>query len=276
MGICDDDTGLCHCSTGFEGSACEVMSCPGEVDTAECSGNGVCFTMAQLARDYNSLDGTPVSFTYGVTPNDPLTWDHDKIKGCHCSDGWEGYDCFLRSCPKGDDPNTVHQDNEVQTIACTLSNPADTLTVEIFGESFTIGVQDTVADFVTALESFSSVTKVKGSYTDPTIYVGAPALAADALHLCRVTPDADWSIEFESPTGDVPLLSFTSVLSGVSLSVEETTMGTKEFAECSNRGLCDHATGSCECVTGFASSDGQGNHGTHDDCGYRSPYFVAI
>jgi len=275
MGICDQNTGLCHCAKGFEGAACEEMSCPGQtLTTAECNGNGICLTIEQLARDYNSIDGTPVSFTYGTVPNDPFTWDHDKIKGCHCSVGWEGYDCSLRSCPHGDDPNTEHQDNEVQTITCTLTNPSDTLQVELLGESFSIGVQSTVADFVSAIESLDSIRRVKGYYTDTNIYVGAPAMDPDALHICRVTPDADWSIEFESPTGDIPLMSISSALGGVTISVVETTKGTKEYVECSSRGLCDHKTGKCECFTGFASSNGQGKAGTYDDCGYRSPYIL--
>ena len=31
-------------------------------------------------------------------------WDADKIQGCVCDDGFEGFDCSLRSCPKGRDP----------------------------------------------------------------------------------------------------------------------------------------------------------------------------
>lgn len=31
-------------------------------------------------------------------------WEADKLQSCHCDDGWEGYDCSQRSCPKGRDP----------------------------------------------------------------------------------------------------------------------------------------------------------------------------
>jgi hypothetical protein len=31
-------------------------------------------------------------------------WDADKILGCVCDPGWEGYDCANRVCPYGRDP----------------------------------------------------------------------------------------------------------------------------------------------------------------------------
>lgn len=43
--------------------------------------------------------------------------------------------------------------------------------------------------------------------------------------------------------------------------------GTKEGAECSNRGLCDRNLGLCACQTGFTNSDGYGGNGTRTDCG---------
>ena len=52
--------------------------------------------------------GDATHLTYGATPNDRLTWDHDMVQGCLCDDGWQGFDCSLRRCPYGDDPDTPY------------------------------------------------------------------------------------------------------------------------------------------------------------------------
>lgn len=43
-GICDRNTGVCACFTGFEGEACNRRGCPND-----CSGHGKCYSMKQLA-----------------------------------------------------------------------------------------------------------------------------------------------------------------------------------------------------------------------------------
>jgi len=120
-GFCDFSTGTCTCQVGFTGAACDILDCPTSDETVgtgiECSGHGNCETMYELARHAND-NGTPVDAVYGTFPNNPHTWDANKIKGCHCNDGWFGIDCSLRSCPRGDNPDTPGV-NEIQKITCT-------------------------------------------------------------------------------------------------------------------------------------------------------------
>ena len=112
MGTCNEKTGMCTCDTGFEGFACERMSCPEGTGKAVCSGHGRCLTLEIMAltNDGNHLE-------YNTNYNE---WDADRIQGCACDHGWEGYDCSERAdCPLGDDPFTLGQVDEVQVLDCT-------------------------------------------------------------------------------------------------------------------------------------------------------------
>lgn len=158
MGTCDRVTGQCSCVDGFEGAACDRMSCPGagvSVSSGEdpadaagavtssastsCSGHGQCVTMSILAASSRE-NGVTMGYTYGKTPNDPATWDHDMVQGCLCDDGYEGHDCSLRSCPRGDDPDTHSQHNEIQEIVC-LDADEDGQAVLAFRDEETVALQ---------------------------------------------------------------------------------------------------------------------------------------
>ena len=99
-GTCLRDEGTCECAQGFAGSACEYLACPSDV-LRPCNGHGECKTMAQL---FEAAGRAP----YRSDVNDPYTWDDDMVRGCHCDDGWAGYDCSLRTCLAGDDPLTAY------------------------------------------------------------------------------------------------------------------------------------------------------------------------
>jgi hypothetical protein len=48
--------------------------------------------------------------------------DFNKIQGCYCDQGFEGFDCSLRSCPTGDDPHTHFQLYEQQAVQCSTDS----------------------------------------------------------------------------------------------------------------------------------------------------------
>jgi len=121
----------------------------------------------------------------------------------------------------------------------------------------------TVAELEVGLELLSSIVDLDLNAADHEDKATAP--------ICSSTGTTT-TIEFLSPTGNVPLLGLDLV--DVDLAyVSESISGTKEDETCSGRGLCDETTGSCTCFPGFGSSDGQGKKGTLDDCGYVIPIF---
>lgn len=179
MGICNRATGVCKCRPGFEGLACERMSCPSSaaayekyayskgdfLNTPDCSGNGVCVSMAEAAANYDGVGLTNVT-TYSL-------WDANKIFGCVCDDGFYGYDCSLQECPLGDDPLTTGQQDESQMIFCTCDGCSGTWTYSYRGETTeAIAYGATSTEVQTAIQALSSVTAATVAFT------GTPGTAA--------------------------------------------------------------------------------------------------
>ena len=123
-GICKRLAGIsatgCECAEGFEGAACERMSCP-----SNCNGHGACQSMSYFASLKDPGEGTVYPYT--------AVWDSEKIYGCVCSEGYSGPDCSVRLCPTGDDPLTgtvadvAMQYNEQQLVTCKADGGTFTL-----------------------------------------------------------------------------------------------------------------------------------------------------
>lgn len=251
MGVCDQEEGVCTCSAGFVGAACQYLWCATD-ELGECNNNGQCLSMADLAEQATT-NGVRQDYTYGAVPNDPATWDAGMVHGCLCDAGWTGYDCSLRLCPFGDDPSTTGDVNEVQSLSCAGSSGGFQLT---FREATTetIAYDATAAELEGYLEALDTVEDVSVNITSGSSVCGATAVTT--------------FIEFYMPTSDVPLIEVEDGYDVDSISLTEKTKGTKEYQECSGRGLCDRSLGECTCFSGYGSSDGQGGAGERDDCGF--------
>jgi len=273
-GICNRISGMCECQPLFEGEACERMTCPGKLpELGVCNGHGRCLKMEELA-EYSQLNGDAVDASYGMTPNLAATWDYDKVFGCLCDSGWQGYDCALKVCPTGDDVTTTGQQDEVQSLTCryigTVSTPP---TFQLkFRQQTTapIAYTATAQEVQNALEALSSV-----SHLRDVTFESTPILD----QACTTGAGTIIHIIFDTENGDLPPITVggpgyregTDLSFGGS-SASEVVKGTTENAECSGRGICDHNTGICRCFQGFGSSNGSGGAGGIDDCGYREPY----
>jgi len=241
------------------------------------------FTLASLA----SVNGVVAGFTYGLIPNNPYTWDYNRIFGCACDVGWTGYDCSQRICPLGDDPDTTGQFDGVQQLSCIDTAGLGSLVLTFRGQSTPILSGSINAAYLTAaLEALSTVGIVS---IEPLGQGGVDMLC---------TPEGNnFLVTFKTQHGDLPLLTYktqnidtfsvTTLIVGTKVKFTSYSINcfisfisnyhsiiSKEMVSCSNKGLCDAATGLCSCFAGFGSSDGMGNRGNMNDCGWVMPQIM--
>lgn len=107
----------------------------------------------------------------------------------------------------------------------------------------------------------------------PNIGVGGTKVVMASAQAC-IDSGGSWTVEFLTNFGNLPLmvpdsrqLSYQSGVQVAYLIVSENQRGTKEDAQCSNRGLCDPTTGFCSCSTNYDTSNGYNLPGTRGDCG---------
>eukprot|EP00607_Mallomonas_marina_P010923 CAMPEP_0182422812 /NCGR_PEP_ID=MMETSP1167-20130531/8612_1 /TAXON_ID=2988 /ORGANISM="Mallomonas Sp, Strain CCMP3275" /LENGTH=592 /DNA_ID=CAMNT_0024601197 /DNA_START=334 /DNA_END=2112 /DNA_ORIENTATION=+ len=261
MGVCDRVTGTCICTTGFTGSSCNRVRCPGDIE--DCNAHGQCFSMSTLATLAN-INGERQSYTYGNIPNNPKTWDAKRMYGCYCDAKWTGYDCSKRLCPFGNDPVSLLRQDEQQIITCTSNGTAgfvvfsfrDAAVAQLRYDATTLTVK-------TAFEKVPAIGKVAVELFD----------SSKPDKLC--TPaGSSLLVTFLTVHGPLPLLKYTTQNIEV-MTVTTYKKGNKQNLECSGRGLCDRTLGLCSCFTGFGSSNGMGGPGTLRDCGYVMPILAA-
>lgn len=261
-GDCDRTTGVCNCREGFTGAACDRLDCPKGLaqdgSASTCSGHGQCLDMASLAT-LRTDNGDKAQVTYGNIPNDPYTWDKDRVYGCYCDEGYEGYDCSLKTCPIGPDP-LVSGDDEQQIISCTDADKSGSVVLTFRQQSTSaLAATATVDEVKDALEELSSVGRVVVQIYNVT----------GNNSLCDFG-GSHFMVTFKTVHGALPMITANAV--GIdSIRTSQYQQGTKSDITCSGRGLCNTETGLCECFAGFGSSDGDSSAGTRRDCGYVLP-----
>jgi len=265
-GLCDRSTGECKCFPSFTGEGCRRTTCPND-----CSGHGQCRTDA---NSFYFLGQTPTA-PYGS--NIPayskaagastwgIHWPWLKYQQCHCDAGYEGDDCSLRQCPKGDDPETDCQTDrgkDHQRLSCTFKNSATTAFFQLrFVDQFG-GEYDTrpikIDQAMTTSQNSNSIQdalEALPNFAIPEIEVDVDITTAPA------TPKIDIYFTDAHNTGRQSLLQFKAeakcahgsqpkfdvVNAGGDISCDvdrqPLTSGVyKESATCSNRGICPNYT----------------------------------
>lgn len=284
-GICDRLRGTCVCRDGFEGTACQRLSCFKNSITGEiCSNRGICRTMREMASfhldDYLSSD--PV--VYGSLPNDPGTWDADSIMGCVADTyGYldEGQVHIISpvvdsaaldefQCAKGYNLKLTGNVNitllrETQMLSCTARSGYFQLEFRgVFSQN--ISFDATIKDFHTMVQNVPSIGAVELSLSSG-VNTTDPICFNDVNRYVQIT--------FVSVLGKIPLIIPHAYKFGRrdAISVERVVEGkTDGLLECSGHGDCLTGSGACYCWNNYAPSNGISEFGYSNDCGYHRNY----
>ncbi|KAJ1456364.1 hypothetical protein M885DRAFT_517875 [Pelagophyceae sp. CCMP2097] len=279
-GYCDHASGLCDCHQGFEGGACERLSCPKGGTDEPCSGHGECLTLRQLGlRRTSNGDAAPVRYGTPMAGN-ATAWDADHVQGCLCEaegyfngtqnngTAWGGFDCSRKMCPTGDvafmQTNGTQKVFESQLLFCFAESGNFTLT---FRTATTKGIPfdaslKVLEEKLLALETIGTVSvRTEGN--------------ASTHAVCNNRSGSLTNITFTSELGDLPMLTADARFLGgatedspAAVTVTEASKGTKDDLECSMHGYCDAETGSCDCFSAYFSSDADAKSGLRGDCGF--------
>lgn len=223
---------------------------------------------------------------FSTLPNNGINynlWDATKVQGCVCDPYYEGADCSLRMCPRGDNILTQKKSvDQVQKVcfvdATAATDPTGSVTLsytDLFGGKWetrpvTISAADASASIQTALQSlpFSVI---------PSVTVASATSAAAALPV-GFGPCYTITFSDKANTGAQNLLTvnykgcnrsgcapkyegLSSTHHGITVTVADVTTFSatktdyKDKEICSEHGFCDSKTGLCKCFRGYYTLD---------------------
>jgi hypothetical protein len=274
-GLCDRSTGECECFPGYTGKGCKRSTCPND-----CSGHGTCYFIEQLSKvgypaagDRSNGDKFIVDWNarYGSSgasvASNYAAWDAGKIQACICDAGYEGSDCSIRQCPRGDNVLTVTKSDyntQTITIAVSAGSPSGEFTLtftDLVGAAYTTAPivystlgSTTAAAINNALEQLPNgvVPSVTVSATSSLIYVVTFDNAANSGVQNPLIVDyvgcnrAGCAPKYNGMVSTTPgaTISFSVTDNSASVTLSES-------AVCSEHGVCDTTTGLCKCFHGY-------------------------
>ena len=300
-GACDQKTGDCLCQTGYEGRACERQACPVQLNgrnPSYCNNNGRCVSMRNYALYKTDAEMISTPVTYGVNPNSPTTWDSDMIFTCYpdfydyvsdyneqgtVSDRllydvygnkeiltYEGYDLTKISCAQGT-TNVPPFVPETYRLACNAKSGwfqvkwRNLISNKIY-------YNWSMKQLEIELQLFYRMGDVEVVYAESQTTT-TPQIVRTGTICNNNNYNIDIKImEFATTHSLITIHSSGDGFDTNALYLSRYQLFQGTLAVCSGNGLCDYTTGRCKCGPGWGPSDGYGNSGPRDDCGF----FVGI
>ena len=257
IGICESNNGQCSCPNGYTGDACQRQDCEADSDV-QCSGHGRCRSMFYVAENHGPPATTSAKLKAGPVY---ANWDAHKLRDCLCDWGYTGSFCQYQMCPKGDDPRTTGQADlifTIQTSGTSGTALAGYFTFHFYGHSTQIVANAhsptlsnaNCAAFIQALPNVASATCAVSSISSD--HKGA-TLTITITQYATIPYENNFFWHDGVPSTDFMGCSMDDLTGGASpdCAIAITQASTKEYAYCSNRGLCDLDTGSCTCFANF-------------------------
>jgi len=211
-----------------------------------------------------------------------IHWPWLKYQQCHCDAGYEGDDCSLRRCPKGDDPETECKSDlgqDVQELKCKFQEGAkkaffqlrfvdqfggeyDTRPIKVDQEA-TGGSADnanSIQDALEALPNFA-IPQVEVDYDDTVVGKKAEPLIRVKFtdgHNTGKQQMLTFVTKAGCESGSQPLFRVVNTKTNgkgdITCDVKREKLANSAYKEsdtCSNRGICDQSTGRCNCFDGY-------------------------
>lgn len=263
MGVCNYKKGICKCIEGFEGAACERMSCPGMVSNAfSCSGAGRCLSNEYFygSNSFNAWDRdmvySCVADTYGYYHEDsninPLSYVATASGSL-----LDTYECVSATNYK----IPFERSYNTQMFQCLASSGTFQLAFRnVLSE--VISVSTTIGEFSYVLNNMQSIGRVTVNIINDELNLVNP--------VCDPFGNTLIKIKFLTELGNIPLLQIksNSLVPSNTISIIYGYLQSNEIIyECGGFGECHNTLGKCKCWDNYGSSDGFGDDGNLGDCG---------